>query len=751
MMTSSHSSSNEPVDVDGAEEGGRVAKFVPFQSAVESAFWVRYCRAKLETIQLSEAAIPIHLSYTVNDGGGAGSSRLQCRDHSLVLLPTTTNNNEGANANNSSSTIISNNECVSVTGQLLSFNTKEAFQTADKNKLLRDHFIPQFWSDDDAQVVQSLSSVLLITWADLKQHKVFYWFGFPILAPQNSIRIQTQVDVSETLAAPLAAAVDTMRRQNLAAGVGLSPYFIFRKSKLTTCVPLSREAYESIQKQALDDQDGDDDIVFAFFDPLGHSGDELMMGWPLRNLICYVCNHLSLEAKTVSILSYRPKVLRRIAVTTSETSSSTLEDDAVLVERPTGSGDKCLLLTVNVPLAEEYDGHANWKVVGWELNARGKPGPRSVNLKPLLDPQHLSTQAADLNLKLMKWRMIPNLNVDRLQSTKVLLIGAGTLGCNVARVLLGWGIRNFTIVDNGRVSYSNPVRQSLFTLEDCNADGGSGRPKAMAAADALHTIAADVQSRGISLSVPMPGHPDSEESIRQAVERLDQLVKETDVVFLLTDTRESRWLPTVMAAAHNTVLLNAALGLDSWLVMRHGGGFGGEQSDTNTATTRHGCYFCSDVVAPENSTKNRTLDQQCTVTRPGLALIAGSMAAEVMVSLLHHPAGVQAPAPSSKSSNFSPTVSHDDAANSPLGAIPHQIRGSLVSYTMMTPTVPAFQHCTGCSKSVVDEYLKDKVGVVQKCCQSTSTSYLEDIAGLTEFRAEAAAKMEDMGDWDEDE
>lgn len=742
-MASSHSSTSEPVGGGGAESG-RVAKFVPFQSAVESAFWVRYCRAKLETIQLSEAAIPIHLSYAVNDGG----SRLQCRDHSLVLP------NEDTNSNGS---IISNNECVSVTGQLLSFNTMEAFQTADKNQLLRDHFSRQFWSatDDDAEVVKSLSSVLLITWADLKHHKVFYWFGFPVLAPINSIRIQTQVDVSERFAAPLAAAVDSMRRQNLAMGVELSPYFIFRKSKLTSCVPLSREAYNSMKQQGLDDQGNDDDIIFAFFDPLGQSGDEIMMGWPLRNLICYICNHLHLEEKTVSILSYRPKVLRRIAVTTSESSSSTSEEDAVFVERPTGSGDKCLMLTVKVPLADDYDAHMHWKVVGWELNARGKPGPRSVNLKPLLDPQHLATQAADLNLKLMKWRMIPNLNVDRLQSTKVLLIGAGTLGCNVARVLLGWGIRYFTIVDNGRVSYSNPVRQSLFTLEDCHADGGSGRPKAVAAADALHTIAADVQSQGISLSVPMPGHPDSEESIRQAVERLDQLVKETDVVFLLTDTRESRWLPTVMAAAHNKMIINAALGLDSWLVMRHGGGFGNEQSDSEAATkaaaTRHGCYFCSDVVAPENSTKNRTLDQQCTVTRPGLALIAGSMAAEVMVSLLHHPAGIQAPAPSSTSSNFSPTVSQDDASNSPLGVIPHQIRGSLVSYTMMTPTVPAFQHCTGCSKSVVDEYLKDKVGVVQKCCQLSSNSYLEDIAGLTQFRADAAAKMEDMGDWDEDE
>ena len=31
----------------------------------------------------------------------------------------------------------------------------------------------------------------------------------------------------------------------------------------------------------------------------------------------------------------------------------------------------------------------------------------------------------------------------------------------------GWGVRHITLLDNGRVSYSNPVRQSLFTFKDC--------------------------------------------------------------------------------------------------------------------------------------------------------------------------------------------------------------------------------------------------------------------------------------------
>jgi ubiquitin-like modifier-activating enzyme ATG7 len=281
-------------------------------------------------------------------------------------------------------------------------------------------------------------------------------------------------------------------------------------------------------------------------------------------------------------------------------------------------------------------------------------------------------------------------------------------------------------------------------LNDCHEDNGSGRSKAVAAAEALRTIAADVESEPIILSIPMPGHTESRESVQESVEALDKLVQECDAVFLLTDTRESRWLPTIMAAAHDKLLINAALGLDSWLVMRHGGG-------CETKPVRYGCYFCNDVVAPENSTKNRTLDQQCTVTRPGLAPIASSMAVEMMVSLLHHPDFLAAPAPAALTNNFAPTVSASDSNVSPLGVIPHQVRGSLVSYTMMTPTVPAFKHCTACSAPIVEAYRKDNIELVLQTCQTADGSYLEAISGLTGFRAEAAEKFVDFDDWDEDE
>lgn len=66
------------------------------------------------------------------------------------------------------------------------------------------------------------------------------------------------------------------------------------------------------------------------------------------------------------------------------------------------------------------------------------------------------------------------------------------------------------------------------------------------------------------MSIPMPGHPVnfSEATLSQAqrdVEQLEKLISEHDVVFLLMDTRESRWLPTVIAASKRKVGWNSAL------------------------------------------------------------------------------------------------------------------------------------------------------------------------------------------------
>lgn len=61
------------------------------------------------------------------------------------------------------------------------------------------------------------------------------------------------------------------------------------------------------------------------------------------------------------------------------------------------------------------------------------------------------------------------------------------------------------------------------------------------------------------MSIPMPGHPISiqeEESVLNDCRRLHDLIGSHDVVFLLTDTRESRWLPTIFSSTSDKVILS---------------------------------------------------------------------------------------------------------------------------------------------------------------------------------------------------
>lgn len=116
---------------------------------------------------------------------------------------------------------------------------------------------------------------------------------------------------------------------------------------------------------------------------------------------------------------------------------------------------------------------------------------------------------------------MPGLDIEKIQSKKCLLFGAGTLGCQLARNLIGWGVKNITFIDYSKVSYSNPVRQTLYEFEDTIA---GGKPKAETAAEKLKKIYPEINAKGYSLKVPMPGHyVTKQEHIKETFETLDFL------------------------------------------------------------------------------------------------------------------------------------------------------------------------------------------------------------------------------------
>ena len=136
-------------------------------------------------------------------------------------------------------------------------------------------------------------------------------------------------------------------------------------------------------------------------------------GWPLRNILALVGHHNSSLLTDLSVLCWR----------------DVTRDGQRNVSHS-------LILKIKDFVLESSEGGCAPKCLGWEKNDRGKMGPRTVNLCSTMDPERLAESAVDLNLKLMKWRLLPELNLDVTKKTKCLLLGAGTLGCYVARTLM---------------------------------------------------------------------------------------------------------------------------------------------------------------------------------------------------------------------------------------------------------------------------------------------------------------------------
>jgi len=113
---------------------------------------------------------------------------------------------------------------------------------------------------------------------------------------------------------------------------------------------------------------------------------------------------------------------------------------------------------------------------------------------------------------------------------------------------------------------------------------------------------------GVVLHIPMPGHVIGEsmmETSQESLSKLEELINSHDIVFLLLDSREARWLPTLLCAALSKIAINAALGFDSYTVQRHGTRDILDPSTPNLAAQNLlgqdlGCYFCNDVTQPGN-------------------------------------------------------------------------------------------------------------------------------------------------------
>lgn len=650
------------------DEKSDTLKFAPFSSCIDPSFWHRITQLKLDVDRLNENAHQIWGYYSNKKPEGLNG---------LLSVDCSSFNKEP-----------DENRLIAF-GTIDNKNTIEKFKEEDKTQLLKNEGKELLNIIKEKAVEQPflLTKFFVTSFADLKKYHYYYWFAFP--APNF---------LSSELINPAKGIAEVLNLQQINTLCDLYFKKLDVNNKGFFFVKLNGDNVEVYSvKEGLSNIKSDGEWIFGFAD----SCERKYPGWPLRNYLAFISYHCpDLIKKPVRILSLK---LCMVNGQWQATNSSVFT----------------VQIKVNQEGWEKAESGEGW--VGWEKNEKGRLLPRIANLSNTMDPVRLAEISVDLNLKLMKWQLLPDLDLDIVKKSKCLLLGAGTLGCAVGRNLMSWGVREITFVDYGKISYSNPVRQSLYKFSDC------GKLKAEVAASALKEIFPGMKSAGIILSIPMPGHPVGEsllEETKKNVEKLEELIDLHDVIFLLMDSRESRWLPSLIAAAKGKLVINAALGFDSYLVMRHGYKNSSNEQEPNSSKllsgSQLGCYFCNDVTAPGNSGKQRTLDQQCTVTRPGVSNMAGALAVELFVSILQHPLKGLAPAESDQDSTETSSL---------LGIIPHSIRGFISHYQTVLPATEAFTSCVACSEKVITEYIKDGFNFIMKALESKE--YLEDLTGLT--------------------
>ena len=143
-----------------------------------------------------------------------------------------------------------------------------------------------------------------------------------------------------------------------------------------------------------------------------------------------------------------------------------------------------------------------------------------------------------------------------------------------------------------------------------------------------------------------------------------------------------------------------------------------------------------------------TLDQQCTVTRPGVAAIASALLVELLTSLLQHPLSSHAPAPEPKGSSNSGPIYERDPPEHALGLVPHQIRGFLANFNNLIVKGQSYPSCSACSKPIISAFRTDGWDFLKRALEDKE--YVSELSGLAEVQRQAMALDEGL-DWDEDE
>ena len=141
---------------------------------------------------------------------------------------------------------------------------------------------------------------------------------------------------------------------------------------------------------------------------------------------------------------------------------------------------------------------------------------------------------------------LPEIGVEgqlKLQQARVLVVGAGGLGCPVLLYLTAAGVGTIGVIDPDTVAISNLQRQVLYTTEQV------GKPKATIAVNSLKKINPEISFNSYAYAL-------DRSNARSLIEEYDLVVDCTDnftVRYLVNDVCVMQEKPFIYGAIHRFV------------------------------------------------------------------------------------------------------------------------------------------------------------------------------------------------------
>lgn len=267
---------------------------------------------------------------------------------------------------------------VRIGGRLKLYNTMEAFRSSKRTEMLEDikRDVERSLQEGSDEAFRGACQFRMLAFADLKRHRFYFQMLYPAVFLQGLAFDATSQAMDMD---------DVKSLRSLVQDRPLDWFIRETETRSTTSVATAP-------------------AMVVVVDPSEkmEAGAEIL-GWPVRNALFWCYSHLRCTKVALYVLrqSMADSVLLHVS----------MEDGSRLIT----SQEACV-------------------VTGWERCEHGEG--MMVDLAPMMDSKKLAQDAANLNLRLIQWRLLPQLDLSRFAECRILLLGAGTLGCNVTRLLL---------------------------------------------------------------------------------------------------------------------------------------------------------------------------------------------------------------------------------------------------------------------------------------------------------------------------